>query len=95
MAEGGEKRSKTGHRTPSQVKRHGRTFQAQPEQIARRSQRNKARAKLKAAGVKVAGKDVAHKKGLSNARSNLKVQSKAANRGHGKTRGAKANRGTK
>ena len=97
MAEGGETRSKTGHRTKSQVKRHGRTYQAKPAQIKKRSQRNKARATLKKAGVSVAGKDVGHKKAISkggtNARKNLKVQSKATNRGHGMTRGKKANRG--
>ena len=91
MAEGGEKRSKTAHRTPSQIKRHGRTFQARPEQKKNRAARNAARATLKKAGVKVAGKDVAHKKPLSkggsNSRSNLTVQSKKKNRGHGMSPG--------
>jgi hypothetical protein len=97
MAEGGQTRSKTAHRTPGQIKRHGKTYQAKPEQIKKRSARNQARSTLKKAGVKVAGKDVGHKKPLSkggsNARSNLKVQSKASNRGHGMTRGSKANKG--
>ncbi len=99
MAEGGEKRSKTAHRTPSQIKRHGRTYQATPTQKKRRAKRNAARAKVvKEKGASaVAGKDVAHKRPLSkgggNSRKNLKVQSKSKNRGHGMTRGKKANKG--
>jgi hypothetical protein len=97
MAEGGQKRSKTAHRTPGQIKRHGKTYQAKPSQIKKRAARNKARSTLKKAGVNVAGKDVGHKKPLSkggsNARSNLKVQSRAKNRGHGMTRGKKPNKG--
>jgi hypothetical protein len=97
MAEGGEKRSKTGHRTPSQVKRHTRTYGAKPEQKKNRAARNAARAQVKKTGANVAGKDVGHKKPLSkggsNAKGNLKVQSRASNRGHGMTKGKKANRG--
>lgn len=99
MAEGGEIRSKTAHRTPSQIKRHGRTYQASPEQRKKRAERNAARAavkkKLGAAAVK--GKDVGHKKPMSkggtNAAGNLKVQSVKKNRGHGMTRGKKPNKG--
>jgi hypothetical protein len=36
---------------------------------------------------------VAHKKPLSRGASNLRVQSKKTNRGHGMTRGSKANKG--
>ena len=99
MAEGGEKRSKTAHRTPSQIKRHGRTYQATAAQKKKRAKRNAARADVKkrkgAAAVK--GKDVGHKKPLSkggtNAASNLKITSKKKNRGHGMTRGKKPNKG--
>lgn len=99
VAEGGEKRSKTGHRTPSQIKRHSRTYQARPEQKKKRAKRNAARAsvkkKLGAAAIK--GKDVGHQKPMSkggtNAPGNLKVQSKKSNRGHGMTRGKKPNKG--
>lgn len=86
MAEGGEKRSKTSHRTPSQTKRHGRTYQATPAQKKKRVQRNGARAKMMKAGQvsKGDGKDVHHKKPLrrggSNAKSNLAVMSKSKNR---------------
>ena len=92
-----EKRSKTAHRTPGQIKKHGKTYQAKPEQIAKRSARNKARRAMKKAGVDVKGKDASHKKPLSkggtNARGNLTVQSAKKNRGHGMTKGSKANQG--
>ena len=85
-----EKRSPTAHRTPSQIRRHGRTYQARPEQKKRRAKRNAARRKLEKEGRvrKGDGKDVHHKnsKTLSNKRSNLKVTSRAKNRGHGKGR---------
>jgi len=99
MAEGGEKRSKTAHRTPSQIKRHGRTYQATPSQKKKRAKRNAARAKVVAerGASAVRGKDVGHKtplsKGGGNSSSNLKVQSKNKNRGHGMTRGKKPNKG--
>lgn len=89
MAEGGQTRSKTAHRTPGQIKRHGKTYQARPDQVKKRAQRNAARAKLEDEGKvkKGDGKDVGHKtpisKGGSNARSNLSVQSRKKNRGHG------------
>ena len=92
MAEGGQKRSKTAHRTPGQIKRHGRTYQAKPEQKKNRAARNQARATLMKEGRvrKGDGKDVAHKKALSkggsNKRANLKVQTRSKNRGHGMSR---------
>ena len=85
------KRSPTGHRTLEQSRKHGRTYQAKPKQVKNRAKRNKARAVMKKSGAKVAGKDVGHKrplsKGGSNAKSNLKVQSRKTNRGHGMSRG--------
>lgn len=99
MAENGETRSKTAHRTPGQIKRHGRTYQATDEQKKKRALRGKARAAVvsKKGAAAVKGKDVGHKKPLSkggsNAGSNLVVQTKAKNRGHGMTRGKKANKG--
>ena len=99
MAEDGEKRSPITHRTPKQIKRHSRTYQAKPGQKKKRAKRNAARAKVvKSKGAAaVAGKDVGHKrplsKGGSNSASNLKVQSKKSNRGHGMTRGKKPNKG--
>jgi hypothetical protein len=83
------KRSPTAHRTPAQIKAHGRGYQAKPEQVKNRTERNQARATMVKAGKvsKGDGKDVGHKKPLSkggsNKRANLKVQSRARNRGHG------------
>jgi hypothetical protein len=58
------------------------TFHGKPEEIKRRAQRNAARAKMKAAGKPVAGKDVHHKdhNSLSNAMDKLMLRSKSANR---------------
>ena len=84
MASGG-KRDPKSHRTPAQMRKMSRGYNATPEQVKNRSARNKARAKLKKEGVDVAGRDVGHKKPLrsggSNARSNLTVQSRKKNRG--------------
>lgn len=59
-------------------------YQGKPEQIARRSSRNKARRKLAKQGrVRLGdGKDVDHKNTnpKNNASSNLRVQSKSTNR---------------
>lgn len=93
MAEGGEKRSPTSHRTPGQIKRHGKTYQAKPEQRKNRAKRNSARSRMMKEGKvkKGDGKDVGHKKPLSkggsNSRSNIAVQSASKNRGHGMSPG--------
>lgn len=64
-----------------------KAYNARPENVAKRVKNNAARqALIKEGKVKVGdGKDVAHKKSLenggSNARSNLKVQDRADNRG--------------
>ena len=61
-------------------------YHSRPEQIKNRNKRNAARAELMKEGLvhKGDGKDVDHKrpldKGGSNSRSNLRVQSKSANR---------------
>lgn len=64
--------------------REYRTYQGTPEQIKNRAKRNAARRKLMAAGKvrKGDGKDVDHKRGIGagNGASNLRVQSKHANR---------------
>jgi hypothetical protein len=85
MAAKGEKRDPSSHRTPSQVRKMDRGYNATPEMKRRRAANNAARANLKKEGVNVAGKDVGHKRALdrggSNARSNLTVQTKKENRG--------------
>jgi hypothetical protein len=94
-----EKRSPTAHRTPSQIRAHGRTYQATEEQKTNRAARNKARAQAIADGraKKGDGKDIDHKiplsKGGSNAKSNTRVMSRSKNRGHGMTDGDKPNKG--
>ena len=57
-------------------------YKAKPEQIKKRTQRNAARAKLKKAGVNVAGKDVDHKNNntSNNSLSNLRAQAPSQNR---------------
>ena len=57
-------------------------YQGKPEQIKKRSSRNKARRKLLSQGKAVAGKDVDHKDGnpMNNKTSNLSVKSKKDNR---------------
>ena len=93
MAEGGEKRSPTSHRTPSQIKRHGRTYQATKKQKENRAKRNAARKEMEKKGrvKKGDGKDVDHKKPLSkggsNSPSNLRVTTKKKNRASAKKKG--------
>ena len=84
-------RSPTAHRTKEQAKAHGKSYGGRPEQIARRSSRNKARAALAKTGAvkKGDGKDVAHRDDnpKNNGRKNLAVQSRKMNRGHGRSPG--------
>lgn len=87
MAENGEKRDPKSHRTPGQIKRQDRGYNAKPENIAKRVKNNQARATMEKQVGKAAlkGKDVDHVKPLrsggSNAKSNLRVISKSRNRG--------------
>lgn len=86
MATGG-KRDPSSHRTPEQIKKMDRGYNAQPHKIKHRSMNNQARATIvKEKGAQaVKGKDVDHKKmlkdGGSNARGNLRVQTQHKNRG--------------
>lgn len=70
-------------------------YQGKPEQIKNRAARNAARAELMEAGAvkKGDGKDVDHKtpiaKGGGNSKSNLRVQSQAANRSFPRTKSAR------
>ncbi len=67
--------------------KHYREYQGTPEQIAKRSERNKARRQMEKKVGKAAlkGKDVDHKKpirsGGGNSAGNLRVRSVHANRG--------------
>ena len=68
-------------------------YQGKPDQIKKRSSRNKARRKMEKAGKvsKGDGKDVAHSDNnpKNNSKSNLKVQSKSKNRSFKRTKTAK------
>lgn len=87
MAENGEKRDPSSHRTPGQIKRKNNGYDARPENVAKRVKNNQARAIMMKEGKVKKGdnKDVDHKKPLrdggSNARSNLRVQTEHKNRG--------------
>lgn len=85
MPKTGDTRSPTAHRTLSQMRAHGRTYQASKKQKANRAARGRNRTRLMRAGKvsKGDGKHVDHKKSLSkgggNSNSNLRVVSAAKN----------------
>jgi len=87
MAENGEKRSPTSHRTPTQMRRKVKGYDAKPENKKKRAMNNAARREMVKEGKvsKGDGKDVHHKKPLrsggTNAKSNLAVTSASKNRG--------------
>lgn len=82
-----EVRDPSSHRTPSQIKKMDRGYNARPEMVERRTKNNQARATMEKEGrvSKGDGKDVHHKKPLrhggSNARKNLSVVPRSRNRG--------------
>lgn len=88
-----EKRSPSTHRTPSQTRRHNKTYGATPKAMEADRVGHRARYKLKKEGLvkEGDGKDVDHKRPLSkggtNARKNLRVVSASKNRGHGMSPG--------
>lgn len=79
-------RDPSSHRTPEQIRKMDRGYNATPEMERRRGLQNKARAMLMKEGLVHKGdnKDVDHKKmldhGGGNARSNLRVVSEKFNR---------------
>ena len=87
MAEKGEKRDPSSHRTPGQIRRMDNGYNATKEMKTRRASNNKARALMMKAGKVRKGdkKDVAHKKSLDSGGTtelaNLTVQSQKKNRG--------------
>jgi len=74
-------------KTKADYAKHYAEYQGKPEQIAKRSARNKARRAMvkKHGAAAVAGKDVDHKKPLrkggGNGMSNLRLRSVKSNRG--------------
>lgn len=87
MAEKGEKRDPKSHRTPTQIKRMDRGYNATPEMRKKRQMNNEARALMAKEGKvrKGDGMDVDHKRPLrsggGNSKNNLRVVSKSRNRG--------------
>lgn len=85
MAEGGEKRSPTAHRTPSQMSRHWQEYGKKHKKKNRA--RKKARRIMEKAGKvrKGDGREVDHKDGNANnnSKKNLRVMSRSANRRKG------------
>lgn len=81
------KRDPTSHRTPEQMRQHYKDYQGRPDQIAKRSLRNQARATMQKAGKvsKGDGLDVDHKTpiraGGGNSTKNLRAIPKGRNRG--------------
>lgn len=67
---------------PRDYAKEYRDYHGKLEQIKRRNCRNKSRAKLKAMGVNLAGKDVDHKdhNTCNMCKSNLRVMSKSHHR---------------
>jgi hypothetical protein len=87
MAEKGQTRDPSSHRTPGQIKRMDGGYNHTPTNIKKRVQRDTARAMLMKEGKvkKYDNLDVNHIKpvrsGGTNARSNLNVETEKKNRG--------------
>lgn len=87
MAEKGQTRDPSSHRTPGQIKRKNSGYDARPENVKARENNNKARAMMVKAGrvSKGDGKDVNHKimqkDGGKTIMRNLNVQTEHKNRG--------------
>jgi hypothetical protein len=87
VAEKGQTRDPSSHRTPGQITRQVKGYNHEPDNIKKRVQRDQARRELMKEGLvkKGDGKDVGHKvpvrSGGSNARSNLNVETEKKNRG--------------
>jgi len=82
MAENGERRDSSSHRTPGQITRAVKGYGARPENRKKRAKSNAARKKL---GLKVGDPRDAHhvkpqRSGGSNDRSNLKAVHRSKNR---------------
>lgn len=78
---------------PTEARRRAQAkYNSKPEQVKRRTARNRARREMIKAGKarKGDGKDVAHKNGnpLDNRKGNLTMQSKRQNRSYPRTRNA-------
>lgn len=87
MKDPDKKRDPVSHRSPADIRRMDRGYNSTPENIQKRSLRNKARRIMrdKVGAAAIAGKDVDHKhpvrSGGGNGAGNLRVQSPHKNRG--------------
>lgn len=96
MAENGESRDPSSHRTPGQIKRMDGGYNHTPEMRRRRALNNQARREYsKEHGPEsVAGKDVDHKQALrhggGNASKNLRALDPHRNRGWARNPGGAA-----
>lgn len=82
MAENGEKRDPSSHRTPGQIRRQARGYNARPENVKKRVKNNQARKKL---GLKVGDPRDAHhvkplRSGGGNGKGNLRAVHRSKNR---------------
>jgi len=92
MAEKGEKRDPSSHRTPGQIKRQASGYNHRPEQIKKRTMRNKARKQL---GLKVGDpRDADHKKPLRSGGGNSKGNLRAIHRSKNRAWASKARSST-
>lgn len=86
MAENGQRRDPSSHRTPGQITRQVKGYNATPANTKKRSLRNQARALVEKRVGKAAliGKDIDHKRpvrsGGGNGAGNLRVRDRSANR---------------
>jgi hypothetical protein len=80
-------RDPSSHRTPEQIKKMDRGYNATPANIKKRDMRNQARSmmKKKVGAAAIAGKDIDHKtavrNGGGNSMSNLRIRDRHTNRG--------------
>ena len=92
MAEKGQTRDPSSHRTPGQIKKMDRGYNHTPTNIGKRVERDQARAIMtkKLGKTAVAGKDIDHirpvRSGGTNAPGNLRVRDQHSNRGWEKGR---------
>jgi hypothetical protein len=94
MAEGGEKRDPSSHRTPTQIKRQVQGYNRKPDQLRKRRELSKENYRRHKAGQSSVGdgKDVSHKKahrhGGTGSAKNTKLQDQSTNRADNGSRGS-------
>lgn len=98
MAENGEKRDPSSHRTPTQIKRQISGYNRRPDQLRKRRELSKENYRRQKAGTAAVGdgKDVAHKKahrhGGKATAKNTTLQDQSTNRADNGSRGSVSRR---